>query len=150
MGPLSVTGWPRTGKAMPGMSRCWGLPIAAFVRFPAEGTGTPLPTDPPSSRQVIVGGPYRYVRNPIYVAFAVATIGQALLLSRPVLLIYTAVLLIALAAFVHWYEEPTLARRFGAQYGAYRRQVPGWWPRLPRQTPPASPVAGTKSLRPKK
>ena len=58
---------------------------AAFVRFPAEGFGTPFPTNPPSSRQVIVGGPYRYVRNPMYVAFFVAIIGEALLLSRPVL-----------------------------------------------------------------
>jgi protein-S-isoprenylcysteine O-methyltransferase Ste14 len=53
--------------------------------------------------------------------------GQALLLSRPVLLIYAAAVLVIAAAFVHWYEEPTLARRFGEQYEAYRKQVPGWW-----------------------
>lgn len=105
--------------------------VAAFVRFPAEGAGTPFPTNPPSSRQVIVGGPYRYVRNPMYVAFFVANVGQALLLSRPVLLIYAVALTLALAAFVCFYEERTLARRFGADYEAYRKQVPGWWPRLP-------------------
>jgi protein-S-isoprenylcysteine O-methyltransferase Ste14 len=38
-------------------------------------------------------------------------------------------------AFVRFYEEPSLARRFGEQYEAYRKQVPGWWPRLPRRTP---------------
>ena len=105
--------------------------VAAFVRFPAEGAGTPFPTNPPSSRQVIVGGPYRYVRNPMYVAFLVANVGQALLLSRPVLLIYAAALTFALVGFVRFYEERTLARRFGADYEAYRKQVPGWWPRLP-------------------
>lgn len=35
-----------------------------------------------------------------------------------------------IAAFMHWYEEPTLARRFGAEYAAYRRAVPAWRPRL--------------------
>jgi protein-S-isoprenylcysteine O-methyltransferase Ste14 len=34
------------------------------------------------------------------------------------------------AAFVRFYEEPTLTRRFGADYEAYRRAVPAWWPRL--------------------
>lgn len=112
-----------------------GIVMAAtFVRFPAEGSGTPFPTDPPSSQNVIVGGPYRYVRNPMYVSFVPAIIGQALLLSRPVPAIYTAALLAALAAFVHWYEEPTLVRRFGRQYETYREQVPGWWPRMPRHS----------------
>lgn len=108
--------------------------VAAFVRFPAEGAGAPFPTNPPSSRQVIVGGPYRYVRNPMYVAFFLANVGQALLLSRPVLLIYAAALTLALIPFVRFYEEWTLARRFGADYEAYCKQVPGWWPRLPRRT----------------
>src|SRR5215204_3600211 len=37
---------------------------------------------------------------------------------------------VAVAAFVRFYEEPTLTRRFGAEYEAYRRAVPAWWPRL--------------------
>ncbi|MGC2191472.1 MAG: isoprenylcysteine carboxylmethyltransferase family protein [Candidatus Dormiibacterota bacterium] len=107
--------------------------LTAFMRFPTEGSGVPFPTDPPSSRQVIVGGPYRYVRNPMYVAFMAAVIGQALLLSRPVLLIYAAALLIGLVVFVRFWEERTMAKRFGASYDAYRNRVPGWWPRLPRR-----------------
>jgi protein-S-isoprenylcysteine O-methyltransferase Ste14 len=107
--------------------------IAGCVRFAAEGVGIPVPTEP-NSQQLTVGGPYRYVRNPLYLAWVMAIAGQALLLSRPVLLIYAAGILIASAAFVHWYEEPTLARRFGDQYEAYRKQVPGWWPRWPRRT----------------
>jgi protein-S-isoprenylcysteine O-methyltransferase Ste14 len=62
----------------------------------------------------------------------VVVTGQALLLSRPVLLIYAAVFLAAFVAFVHWYEEPSLAKRFGAEHEAYRKQVPGWWPRWHR------------------
>jgi protein-S-isoprenylcysteine O-methyltransferase Ste14 len=57
--------------------------------------------------------------------------GQALLLSRPILLGYAAATAAAFIAFVHGYEQPTLAQRYGAQYQAYRRAVPGWWPRLP-------------------
>jgi protein-S-isoprenylcysteine O-methyltransferase Ste14 len=46
-----------------------------------------------------------------------------------VLLPYAAVVAAAFVAFVHWYEEPTLTRQFGDRYQAYRRAVPGWWPR---------------------
>jgi protein-S-isoprenylcysteine O-methyltransferase Ste14 len=141
--PWLITRW-QAGAPYPAVVRAVGVVliaaggivmVTAFVRFPAEGIGLPFPTNPPTSRQVIAGGPYRYVRNPTYVAFIAAITGQALLLSRPVLLLYAAALLIALVAFVRWYEEPTLAKRFGAQYLAYREQVPGWWPRLPRRTP---------------
>ncbi len=51
------------------------------------------------------------------------------------LLVYAAVLLAAFVAFVRWYEEPSLARRFGEHYDTYRCQVPAWWPRLPRRGP---------------
>jgi protein-S-isoprenylcysteine O-methyltransferase Ste14 len=106
--------------------------VTTFVRFPVEGAGTPFPTNPPSSRKVMVGGPYRYVRNPMYVSYVVAIIGEALLLSRPALFVYLLVVVAFVAAFVHWWEEPTMTKRFGAEYEAYRKQVPAWWPRLPR------------------
>jgi protein-S-isoprenylcysteine O-methyltransferase Ste14 len=108
--------------------------IVACVRFVTEGIGIPWPLTVTSGK-LIVGGVYRYVRNPIYLAAAVAIIGQALLLSRPVLLIYAAGFLVFCVAFVRWFEERLLAERFGADYEAYRTQVPGWWPRLPRRTP---------------
>ena len=87
-----------------------------------------------TSQHLIVGGVYRYVRNPIYLAAAVAIIGQALLLSRPVLLVYTAGFLTLSAVWVRLVEENLLAERFGAEYEAYRKQVPAWWPRLRRRT----------------
>jgi protein-S-isoprenylcysteine O-methyltransferase Ste14 len=91
------------------------LMTLTLLRFPAEGSGTPLPTNPPSSQKVLTGGPYRYVRNPLYVSYVPAIAGQALLLSRPVLLIYAAALLAFLIAFVRLYEEPTLTKRYGTQ-----------------------------------
>jgi protein-S-isoprenylcysteine O-methyltransferase Ste14 len=101
--------------------------LEAFWRFVSEGLGTPAPVAP--TEHLVVGGLYRYVRNPMYLAVAATIVGQALLLWQPVLLLYTAVFAVAVAAFVHWYEEPTLRRTFGEQYEAYRRAVPAWWPR---------------------
>jgi len=104
------------------------LLVQAFVRFVVEGLGTPAPIAAPE--RLVVGGLYRYVRNPMYVAILAAIVGQALLLSQFGLLLYAAALWMISAAFVRWYEEPALTRRFGADYEAYRRVVPAWWPRL--------------------
>lgn len=101
--------------------------LEAFGRFAFEGIGTPAPVAP--TERLVVGGAYRYVRNPMYLAVAVIVVGQALLLGRSTLLVYAAVFGVAVATFVHGYEEPTLARRFGAQYEDYRRAVRAWWPR---------------------
>jgi protein-S-isoprenylcysteine O-methyltransferase Ste14 len=101
--------------------------LQAFVRFVVEGLGTPAPVAP--TERLVVGGLYRYVRNPMYLAVAAIVMGQALALGQPILLLYAGAFAVAVAAFVHWYEEPTLRRRFGDQYEAYRRAVPAWWPR---------------------
>jgi protein-S-isoprenylcysteine O-methyltransferase Ste14 len=101
--------------------------LHAFARFVVEGLGTPAPVAP--TQRLVVGGLYRYVRNPMYLAVAATIVGQALLLGQWILLPYAAAFLAVVAAFVHWYEEPTLEGRFGEDYEQYRRHVPGWWPR---------------------
>jgi protein-S-isoprenylcysteine O-methyltransferase Ste14 len=101
--------------------------VGAFVRFVVEGVGTPAPVAPTS--HLVVGGLYRYVRNPMYLAVLAVIVGQALALGQPVLLLYAAVIAAAFVLFVRGYEEPTLRDQFGEQYEAYRRAVPGWWPR---------------------
>lgn len=101
--------------------------VQAFVRFVAEGIGTPAPVVP--TQRLVVGGLYRYVRNPMYLAVVATIAGQALALGQPALLAYAAAVGAAMAAFAHGYEEPTLHRQFGEQYQAYRRAVPAWWPR---------------------
>jgi protein-S-isoprenylcysteine O-methyltransferase Ste14 len=99
----------------------------AFARFVVEGLGTPAPAAP--TDRLVVGGLYRHVRNPMYLAVAATVVGQALVLGQPVLLAYAVAITLVNAAFVRWHEEPTLLRRFGDDYAAYRRAVPGWWPR---------------------
>ena len=66
----------------------------------------------------------------MYLAVLAAIVGQALLLWQAVLVPYAAVVALAFVLFVLGYEQPSLQRQFGAQYEAYRRAVPAWWPRL--------------------
>jgi protein-S-isoprenylcysteine O-methyltransferase Ste14 len=101
--------------------------VFSFARFVAQGLGTPAPVAPP--QRLVVSGLYRYVRNPMYLAVVATIVGQALALGQPALLLYAAAVAAATAAFAHGYEQPALARQFGAQYEAYRRAVPAWWPR---------------------
>jgi protein-S-isoprenylcysteine O-methyltransferase Ste14 len=137
--PWLLTGWRvrKTPVPYPAPVRVAGLVltaagaaalVGAFVRFVMEGVGTPAPVAP--TERLVVGGPYRYVRNPMYLALVTAIAGQALALGRLALLLYAAAVGAATAMFVRWYEEPTLSRRFGVQYDEYKRAVPGWWPRL--------------------
>ena len=118
--PLRVVGGLLVGAGV-------AVLVPAFVRFVSEGVGTPAPVAP--TEQLVIGGLYRYVRNPMYVAVVAIVVGQALLLARPVLLAYAAVAAAAMVSFVTLYEEPALSRRYGEAYDAYRRAVPGWLPR---------------------
>lgn len=102
--------------------------IRAFVRFVVEGAGTPAPVAP--TERLVVGGLYRYVRNPMYLGVLATIVGQALALGQPALVMYALVVFVIFAAFVRLYEEPVLSARYGAQYDVYRRAVPAWWPRL--------------------
>jgi protein-S-isoprenylcysteine O-methyltransferase Ste14 len=98
--------------------------------FAVVGRGTPGPWDAP--RRVVATGPYRWVRNPIYLAALLVVLGEAwLFLSLP-LLIYAGAMAILFHLFVIGYEERTLRRRFGDAYLEYRRTVPRWLPRLPK------------------
>ncbi len=99
-----------------------------FWDFTFRGRGTPNPTDPP--KELVVTGPYRYVRNPIYVGVALIFMGHFLWFGYWALLMYTALALIGAHIFVVLYEEPTLKRRFGASYENYLRSVPRWIPKL--------------------
>jgi protein-S-isoprenylcysteine O-methyltransferase Ste14 len=101
--------------------------VDAFARFVLEGLGTPAPAAPPE--QLVVGGLYRHVRNPMYVAVVAVIVGQALVLDLA-LLLYAAAAAALMATFVRVWEEPDLHRRFGVSYDEYRRAVPAWRPRL--------------------
>lgn len=105
--------------------------VAFNVRFVVEGRGTPAPVAP--TERLVVGGPFRWVRNPGYVAVLALLLGQALLFGSRLLLGYGAAIAVCFHLFVVFYEEPTLSRQFGAEYDAYRREVPRWIPRVGRR-----------------
>jgi protein-S-isoprenylcysteine O-methyltransferase Ste14 len=79
----------------------------------------------------VANGPYRWVRNPIYIAAFLVIGGESLLFLSLPLLLYLALLAVGVHIFVQVYEEPVLHRRFGDEYDAYRRSVPRWIPRRP-------------------
>ena len=107
-----------------------GLGAWCVNLFNVEGQGTPLPLDPP--RRFIVSGPYRYVRNPMFLGAFLILGGQMAICESSVLAVYTLALMVGAHLFVRYWEEPDLARRFGEPYRQYQQQVPRWIPRLPR------------------
>jgi protein-S-isoprenylcysteine O-methyltransferase Ste14 len=104
------------------------LALWCILAFAIIGKGTPAPFDPP--RQLVVVGPYRYVRNPMYIGAGLALAGAAIFYRSLPLLGYLGLFLLATHAFVVLYEEPTLTRLFGQQYRDYQTSVRRWLPRL--------------------
>jgi protein-S-isoprenylcysteine O-methyltransferase Ste14 len=98
--------------------------------FGWTGRGTPAPVVPP--QRLVVVGYYRYVRNPMYVGFAIGWIGLWIVFGHPNPIAIVSVVAVALGVhlFVVFYEEPTLRKTFGADYEEYYRNVRRWWPRL--------------------
>lgn len=107
-----------------------GIPVLidSFARFALQGLGTPAPVAP--TQHLVVTGPYRHVRNPMYVAVIAIILGQALLFADVRLLAFGAAFWLTCHLFVLAYEEPTLHRTFGAEYEVFRSHVPRWIPRL--------------------
>ena len=95
---------------------------------PARAAIAPAPIAP--TRNLVVTGLYRYVRNPIYVAVVAIILGQAVLMGDWRLIVYGALLWLFFHVFVVAYEEPTLERTFGREYEAFRAAVPRWIPRM--------------------
>lgn len=104
------------------------IALWCILTFVFQGKGTPAPFDPP--RRLVVRGPYRIVRNPMYVGAGLALAGASLVYRSVPLLIYMAAFWIILHALVVWYEEPALRQTFGKEYEAYCEHVGRWWPRL--------------------
>jgi protein-S-isoprenylcysteine O-methyltransferase Ste14 len=140
LGAVWIPWWILTRGGHPAAPAAWeavaviaagaGLYLWCVWVFAAVGRGTPGPWDAP--RRVVAAGPYRWVRNPIYIAALLVVMGEAwLFLSLP-LLLYAGAMAICFHLFVICYEERTLLRRFGDAYAGYVRTVPRWIPRPPR------------------
>ena len=118
--PGAVAGWLLIALGVAGLTE-------AFVRFARDGLGTPSPSAP--TEHLVVTGPYRYVRNPMYVAVLAAIVGQALLWRSSAVMAYAVVFVAMVTAFVALFEEPTLREAHGDEYARYVAVVPRWLPR---------------------
>jgi protein-S-isoprenylcysteine O-methyltransferase Ste14 len=90
------------------------ISVWCILTFVWVGRGTPAPFDPP--RRLVVRGPYRFVRNPMYLGAALALAGAAIVYRSLALLGYLVVLGVLTQGLVTWYEERTLNRLFGSDY----------------------------------
>jgi protein-S-isoprenylcysteine O-methyltransferase Ste14 len=102
--------------------------VRNFARFVVEGRGTPSPVL--QTERLVVGGDYRFVRNPMYLGVISAILGQAMIFGSLALLAYALAVWAMMATFVRWYEEPLLLNRYGEEYQRYQRGVRAWVPRL--------------------
>jgi protein-S-isoprenylcysteine O-methyltransferase Ste14 len=138
--PWLVTGWdgsppgPDLLDVLGALAGSLGLAmvVACFVRFVREGRGTPSPGAP--TEELVVGGLYRYLRNPMYVGVGLVIAGQCLAFRSGALVVWLVLFTVAVTAFVAAYEQPTLQERYGASYDEYRRTVPAVFPRLRQRT----------------
>ena len=120
---------PAAWEALPVIVAGTALYAWCAWSFAAVGRGTPGPWDAPS--RVVAVGPYRWVRNPIYIAALLVVLGEAWMFRSPWLLAYAGAMAAFFHVFVTGYEERALRRRFGCAYLEYRHLVRRWVPRPP-------------------
>ncbi len=125
------------GIALPGWTGALGiallvvggiLALACIMTFLIRGEGTPAPFDPP--RKFVAAGPYKLVRNPMYIGGFIVLLGFGLYEHSPAILLFALPWLLAAHLLVVLYEEPHLRAIFGAPYEDYCQSVRRWLPRL--------------------
>ncbi len=130
--PATLVGLQILGGAL----MCLGLVlmVATIRLFVTVGKGTLAPWNP--TQRLVVRGVYRHVRNPMIAGVFFLLLGEAVLAASLPLLGWFVVFVIVNAVYIPLAEEPGLVKRFGADYRAYKVNVPRWIPRLrPWQAP---------------
>lgn len=121
----------------PGVLRAFGLLLVVvggslsytcMTTFVLKGHGTAFPTDPP--KKFVVLGPYRYVRNPMYIGNLTLAVGVGIFIASGTYLIYALVLAIVTHFYIVFSEEPQLVRRFGQDYLDYCKTTNRWIPKF--------------------
>ena len=91
-----------------------------------RGRGTPAIFDAP--RRFVAVGPYKYVRNPMYLSAIATFLGFGLYARSLAVLAFAGAWFLMIHLFVVFIEEPGLRRRFGGTYDAYVYRVRRWMP----------------------
>ena len=103
------------------------LGLSCVLTFIVRGRGTPAPFDPP--KKFVAVGPYRYVRNPMYIGGWLLLLGLALYQHSVSILVFSTLWIAVAHLLLVKLEEPGLRRRFGASFDDYCSKVPRWLPR---------------------
>ena len=126
--PIQIsTGFSYAGYPL--FALCGCLSYWSFVVLITIGRGTAFPADPPT--RFVAAGPYRWVRNPMYIGNLGMILAVSVLWRSPAVMGYFLALCVVADRYVALVEEPKLVERFGPGYEAYRRAVRRWIPRLP-------------------
>ncbi|WP_419164519.1 methyltransferase family protein [Candidatus Palauibacter sp.] len=119
-----------TGATLVLASLLFAAGVALYLRcawdFAAFGRGTPAPIDQP--KRLVTRGPYRFTRNPMYVAVMTVISAWAILFGGVLLWTWIVVAFVIFSQFIRHYEEPHLTRKFGEEYIAYMERVGRWLP----------------------
>ena len=118
------------------------LMITSIVLMIRIAQSTVMPWDP--SKNLVVKGPYRHLRNPMILGVTILLVGQALVLSSYGVAILAIAFIIINTAYFILFEEPKLEERFGEEYRQYQDNVPRWLPRIK----PWHPQEGTHDNEP--
>ncbi|MFI9511199.1 methyltransferase family protein [Nocardia sp. NPDC052566] len=136
---MAVLGGVRFGWELPGvfatllviagalLAVVGGVTFGVTVALFARAGGTLAPWDPP--QELVVAGPYRYIRNPMISGVFAALAGEACVLGSWWILGWFGFFVLAQNIYIRFDEEPTLVARFGESYAEYRNSVPRWLPR---------------------
>lgn len=126
LGMPRMPGWGWCGAGL--FLGCSAMGLWTANVLVRDGRGTPLPLD--TARDLVVSGPYRYVRNPMAIGGFGQGVGVGLWLGSPAVVCYVAVGAVIWQCLARPWEERDLEERFGARYRRYRAAVPCWLPRL--------------------
>ena len=100
------------------------ITIACILRFAFEGKGTLSPVD--ETKQLVIGGLYKYSRNPMYVGVMLMLLAEVFYTDSMSLVAYTAIIFSCFHLFILIHEEPRLLKDFGDQYRQYCQKVRRW------------------------
>ena len=101
------------------------ITIALFINI---GKGTLAPWSP--TKELVVLGPYRFVRNPMISGVLMTLLGESIAFGSVGIAAWFLLFLMVNHVYLIYSEEPGLASRFGEGYLVYKKNVPRWIPRL--------------------
>jgi len=95
--------------------------------FSRTGDGTLAAWDPVD--ELVVAGPYRYIRNPMIAGVLIMLLGESVLFTSIPLFVWFVVFFLLNVIYLPLSEERTLRARYGEAYERYQENVPAWIPR---------------------